>query len=47
MLLNKAKNFVEMDPEDGYGDSIEKGIKLFGAGDHKNLEDIREWDAEK
>lgn len=45
-MLNKTKNFVEMEHEDGYGEQVAKGIKIFGNGDHENLEAILEWDKE-
>lgn len=44
LLLNKAKNFAEMEPEQGYGDSISTGIKLYGSGSLQNLDSLRKWD---
>jgi ABC-type bacteriocin/lantibiotic exporter with double-glycine peptidase domain len=35
-----------MEPEDGYGDSITEGIEIFGKGEHENLDELKQWDAD-
>lgn len=45
--LNRAKNFVEMEPEPGYGDQIQEGLKHFKYGSKKSLEAFKKWDYEE
>lgn len=45
--LNRAKTFVEMEPEPGYGDQIKDGLKQFKSGSKKSLEAFKKWDLEE